>query len=64
MTFREDAAIHFRNLDDNRAQQTANPCDHAEHENAIKQASAALGHELFANLWAEARSASLDQLEV
>ena len=39
------------------------PCDFAEHENAIKQASAALGKELFAKLWAEGRSASLDQIE-
>lgn len=39
------------------------PCDHAEHENAIKQASAALGQELFASPWAEGRSASFDELD-
>jgi len=38
-------------------------CDCAEHENAIKRASAALGEEPFAKLWADGRSASLDQLE-
>ena len=39
------------------------PCDRAEHENAIKRASAALGEEPFAKLWADGRSASLDQVE-
>jgi predicted ATPase/class 3 adenylate cyclase len=38
-------------------------CDCAEHENAIKRASVALGEEPFAKLWADGRSASLDQLE-
>ena len=38
-------------------------CDCAEHENAIKRASAALGEEPFAKLWAGGRSAGLDQLE-
>jgi tetratricopeptide (TPR) repeat protein len=39
------------------------PCDHAEHENVMKQVSAALGQELFAKPWAEGRGASLDQIE-
>jgi hypothetical protein len=39
------------------------PCDHAEHENVTKQLTAALGQELFAKLWGEGRSASLDQIE-
>jgi hypothetical protein len=41
----------------------ARPCDHAEHKNAIKHANAALGQELSAKLWADGRSAGLDQLE-
>ena len=39
------------------------PCDHAEHKNASKHANTALGQELFAKLWADGRSAGLDQPE-